>query len=50
VPQHPRLFDGSVADNIALGQPGVSRAAIEDAASLAVSSLGTPDMAGRRLL
>ncbi len=35
VPQHPRLFDGSVADNIALGQPGVSRASIEDAASLA---------------
>ena len=35
VPQHPRLFDGSVADNIALGQPGASRAAIEDAAGLA---------------
>ena len=35
VPQHPRLFDGSVADNIALGQPGASRAAIEDAARLA---------------
>jgi ATP-binding cassette, subfamily C, bacterial CydD len=35
VPQHPRLFEGSVADNIALGQPGVSRAAIEDAARLA---------------
>src|SRR5207248_8070063 len=35
VPQHPRLFGGSVADNIALGQPSVSRAAIEDAASLA---------------
>jgi len=35
VPQHPRLFDGSVAGNIALGQPGVSRAAIEDAARLA---------------
>ena len=35
VPQHPRLFPGSVADNIALGQPGVSRAAIEDAARLA---------------
>jgi ATP-binding cassette, subfamily C, bacterial CydD len=35
VPQHPRLFDGSVADNIALGQPGISRAAIEDAAGLA---------------
>jgi ABC-type transport system involved in cytochrome bd biosynthesis fused ATPase/permease subunit len=35
VPQHPRLFPGSVADNIALGQPGASRAAIEDAARLA---------------
>jgi ATP-binding cassette subfamily C protein CydD len=34
-PQHPRLFGGSVADNIALGQPGASRAAIEDAARLA---------------
>jgi len=35
VPQQPRLFAGSVADNIALGQPGASRAAIEDAAILA---------------
>ncbi len=35
VPQHPRLFEGSVADNIALGKPGASRAAIEDAARLA---------------
>ena len=35
VPQQPRLFDGSVADNIALGQPGATRAAIEDAARLA---------------
>jgi ATP-binding cassette subfamily C protein CydD len=35
VPQQPRLFGGSVADNIALGQPGVSRAAVEDAARLA---------------
>ena len=35
VPQQPRLFAGSMADNIALGQPGVSRAAIEDAARLA---------------
>jgi ATP-binding cassette, subfamily C, bacterial CydD len=35
VPQQPWLFDGSVADNIALGRPGASRAAIEDAASLA---------------
>jgi thiol reductant ABC exporter CydD subunit len=35
VPQQPWLFDGSVADNIALGRPGASRAAIEDAARLA---------------
>jgi ATP-binding cassette subfamily C protein CydD len=35
VPQQPWLFDGSVADNIALGQPDASRAAIEDAARLA---------------
>ena len=35
VPQHLRLFGGSVADNIALGQPGASRAAIEDAARMA---------------
>jgi ATP-binding cassette, subfamily C, bacterial CydD len=35
VPQHPRLFGGSVADNIALGQPGASRASIEEAARLA---------------
>jgi ATP-binding cassette, subfamily C, bacterial CydD len=35
VPQHPRLFPGSVADNIALGQPRTARAAIEDAARLA---------------
>ena len=35
VPQHPRLFEGSVADNIALGQPGASRTAIENAAGLA---------------
>jgi ATP-binding cassette subfamily C protein CydD len=35
VPQHPRLFPGSVADNIALGQPGAPRAAIEHAAHLA---------------
>ena len=35
VPQHPRLFEGSVADNIALGQPGAARAAIEEAAGLA---------------
>jgi ATP-binding cassette subfamily C protein CydD len=35
VPQHPRFFPGSVADNIALGRPSTSRAAIEDAARLA---------------
>ena len=35
VPQHPRLFPGSVADNIALGQPAASRATIEHAARLA---------------
>jgi ATP-binding cassette subfamily C protein CydD len=35
VPQHPRLFPGSVAGNIALGQPGAARAAIEDAARMA---------------
>jgi ATP-binding cassette subfamily C protein CydD len=35
VPQHPRLFPGSVASNIALGQPGAARAAIEDAARMA---------------
>ncbi|MGE5132986.1 MAG: ATP-binding cassette domain-containing protein [Gemmatimonadota bacterium] len=35
VPQHPRLFSGSVADNIALGRPGASRTAIEEAARLA---------------
>ena len=35
VPQHPWLFPGSVADNIALGQPAAARAAIEDAARLA---------------
>jgi ABC-type multidrug transport system fused ATPase/permease subunit len=34
IPRHPRLFPGSVAGNIALGQPGASRAAIEDAARL----------------
>jgi ATP-binding cassette subfamily C protein CydD len=35
VPQHPRLFAGSVADNIALGQPRATRAAVEDVARLA---------------
>jgi ATP-binding cassette subfamily C protein CydD len=35
VPQRPHLFAGTVAGNIALGQPGASRAAIEHAAALA---------------
>jgi ATP-binding cassette, subfamily C, bacterial CydD len=35
VPQQPYLFTGSAADNIALGQPGASRAAIGGAAQLA---------------
>ena len=35
VPQHPHLFAGSVADNIALGQPGASPEAIGQAARLA---------------
>ncbi len=35
LPQHPKLFAWSVADNIALGDPGASRAAIERAARLA---------------
>ena len=35
VPQQPRLFPGSVADNIDLGQPAASRAAVEHAAQLA---------------
>jgi ATP-binding cassette subfamily C protein CydD len=35
VPQHPQVFGGSVADNIALGRPGATRTAIEDAARLA---------------
>jgi ATP-binding cassette, subfamily C, bacterial CydD len=35
VPQHPWLFPGSVADNIALGQPAAARTAIENAARLA---------------
>jgi ATP-binding cassette subfamily C protein CydD len=39
VPQHPRLFGGSVADNIALGQPGACRGAIEDAARLVGAAL-----------
>jgi ATP-binding cassette subfamily C protein CydD len=35
VPQQPRLFSGTVADNIALGKPGATRGAVEDAARLA---------------
>ena len=35
VPQRPHLFTGTVADNIALGQPEASREAIEEAAALA---------------
>ena len=35
VPQRPHLFAGTVAANIALGQPGASRAAIGRAAALA---------------
>jgi len=35
VPQHARFFEGSVAENIALGRPGATRAAVEDAAGLA---------------
>jgi ATP-binding cassette, subfamily C, bacterial CydD len=35
VPQHPHLFAGSVADNIALGQPDASPEAIGQAARLA---------------
>jgi ATP-binding cassette, subfamily C, bacterial CydD len=35
VPQHPHLFAGSVADNIALGQPRASPQAIRQAARLA---------------
>jgi len=35
VPQHPHLFAGSVADNIALGQPGAGPDAIRQAARLA---------------
>jgi ATP-binding cassette subfamily C protein CydD len=38
VPQRPHLFAGTVASNIALGQPGASRAAIEHAAALAGAS------------
>ncbi len=35
VPQHPYLFDGTVASNIALGRPDASRADIAHAATLA---------------
>jgi subfamily B ATP-binding cassette protein MsbA len=32
VPQEPMLFEGTVAENIALGRPGVARAVIDDVA------------------
>jgi ABC-type multidrug transport system fused ATPase/permease subunit len=35
VPQDPFLFSGTVADNIAFGQPAAERAAVEEAARLA---------------
>ena len=35
VPQHPHLFDGTVASNIALGQPDATAADIEQAAAAA---------------
>ena len=35
LPQHPTLFGWSVAENIALGRPAASRAAVEQAAALA---------------
>ncbi len=35
LPQHPALFPWSVAENIALGDPGAPRAAVERAATLA---------------
>jgi len=35
VPQEPKLFQGTVADNIAFLRPGVTRARVEKAASLA---------------
>jgi ATP-binding cassette, subfamily C, bacterial CydD len=35
VPQHPYLFDGTVASNIALGRPDASPADVEHAAALA---------------
>ncbi|OQR92805.1 ATP-binding Cassette (ABC) Superfamily [Achlya hypogyna] len=35
VSQEPVLFSGSIADNIAMGKPGATRAEIEDAASKA---------------
>jgi ATP-binding cassette subfamily C protein CydD len=38
VPQRPHLFAGTVAGNIALGQPGASQQAIEHAAALAGAS------------
>lgn len=35
VPQEPKLFQGSVADNIAFLRPGITRAQVEHAAALA---------------
>ena len=35
VPQHPQLFTGTIADNIALGQPGAARGQIAAAGQLA---------------
>lgn len=35
VPQDPFMFEGSIAENIAYGKPGASRAEIEEAARLA---------------
>ena len=46
VPQQPTLFEGSVADNIALGRPGASRQEIESAARVARAHdfiLGLPE-------
>ena len=51
VPQHPRLFPGSVADNITLGRPGAARATIERAVRPGSSSRSptatTPGWKGR---
>jgi ATP-binding cassette subfamily C protein CydCD len=52
VPQHPYLFDASVADNIRLGLPGVSDAAVDGAARRAAvhdEILALPDGYATRL-